>query len=389
MSEHLQVRRGPQGPVALTTPHALDDFIAEAGRARRLLLRQVPEAFTRDEWAYLMSSLDPAWLEAQVSAVFGPRAEPGDSPAWLASPRRRVAVWLPANVSLLGPLTMLAIAATGCQLRMKASTRAEDLSSAFLDELRRKTPAFAACFEQVQIARFDREDPRNAAMAGEADVRIVFGSDATARQVHTLAHPLESVALSFVDRRSEAWIEPDAVSDQTVRELVQVFAIYGQAGCTSPSRVVLLGADRAQALAFQQRLLQAWPEFVRRDVPMHTASDNVRLQQLARANGWHAVLAARHRAVVAVGGSELPRIDSGMALWIVPADLQTAAATLPRNIQTLGHAVHDPMAPQWRALAAKHGLRRWVPLRRMHHFGWTWDGEEFWRHLFRWTEFAA
>jgi hypothetical protein len=384
-----ELRHGPAGVVALHTPHVLSAYLAAAGQARKQLLREVPQAFTRDEWAYLMGALDPAWIAAQLDATFGPLATTGARPQWLARPRGRVAVWLPANVSLLGPLTLLALVASGNAVQMKASSRADDLSTAFLRAIRSRTPEFARFFDNVDIQAFGRDDARNASMAEQAQVRIVFGADETARHVHALAHPLESVALSFVNRRSEAWLEPEAVTEQTLRELVQVFAIYGQAGCTSPSRVVLLDASEKQALQVQARLLELWPLAVRRDVAMHVASDNVRLLQLARAAGWQAEMVARHRGLVAVGGPELQRLGSGLVMSLVPATLQQACATLPPHIQTIGHAVQAPQSTKWQKLVVQQQLRRWVPLRRMHHFGWVWDGEEFWRQLFRWTEFGA
>lgn len=389
MSEIIHRHQGPAGVIALALPFSLDDFCAASEAARRALLKSVPEAFTRDEWAYLLGALSADWIRAQVQAQFGPPAEASQPVQWMASPRGTVAVWLPANVSLLGPLTLLAVLASGNAVRLKASTRAVDLTSAFLVAIRTAAPALARYLDRVTIESFGRDDPRNLQMAAIAQVRIVFGGNAAAREIHALSHPLESVALSFVDRRSEAWIEPAAVTDDLLRQLIAVFAIYGQAGCTSPSRVVLLNATTEQARALRDRIIELWPSVMRRDVPMHVASETVKLLQLGRATGWDAKAVDRNKALVAVGGADLPRIGSGMALWLVPATLEQACATLPPNIQTIGHGVADAQSAAWQARIASLGVRRWVPLRRMHHFGWVWDGEEYWRQLFRWTEFAA
>lgn len=389
MSDTVMHRhQGPAGVTAVALPFALDDFCTAAEQARRALMKSVPDAFTRDEWAYLLGSLSGDTIRSQFHAVFGPPAAADAPLQWIASPRGSVAVWLPANVSLLGPLTLLALLASGNAVRLKASTRAVDLTTAFMQAVNSSAPAFARHFERVSIASFGRDDPRNREMAAQAQVRAVFGSDEAAREIHGLPQPLESVALSFVDRRSEAWIELAAVTDDTLRQLIAVFAIYGQAGCTSPSRVVLLDANPEQALVFRDRLAELWPSVVRGDVPMHVASEVTKLLHLSRAQGWNVRLVDRHKALLAVGSAELPRSSAGMALWIVPATLEQARSTLPTNIQTVGHAVLDPQAPCWQAQASHLRLRRWVPLRRMHHFGWVWDGEEYWRHLFRWTEFA-
>ena len=59
--------------------------------------------------------------------------------------------------------------------------------------------------------------------------------------VASLPHRTDSRIYIFSDRRSEAWIELSAVNDTVVETLIKVFAIYGQAGCTSPSRVSAVG----------------------------------------------------------------------------------------------------------------------------------------------------
>jgi hypothetical protein len=236
---------------------------------------------------------------------------------------------------------------------------------------------------------FSADDPRNQDMTGGSAVRIVFGSTEAASAIHALPHPADSFQLSFTDRRSEAWIEPERCNDETLRQLIKVFAIYGQAGCTSPSRVVLLNASPADALEVRDRLVALWPAVIRHRPEMNVASDNVRAWQLARAAGWDAMLVADNRAVVSVGDDALPVFPSQMELRIVTASPEEACAHLPGNIQTIGHALRDPDAMCWRDLLLQTRVARFVPLAGMHHFETFWDGQDFFAQLFAYTRMAS
>ena len=144
----------------------------------------------------------------------------------------------------LGPLTLILASLSGNPVWLKAGSRSEDLAAAFLDFCRTTLPQgpLADTFLQsrVRLDSFDRDDPRVREMAASAAVRIVFGSDEAVAAIDALPHPPESISFAFSDRRSEAWLEPSRVDDATLENLAKVFAIYGQAGCTSPRRVVLI-----------------------------------------------------------------------------------------------------------------------------------------------------
>ena len=392
MSKPVRFRSGDGHDTLVWFPFDLDRFLADATRARNALVRQVPPEFTRNEWAYLMTMLAPSHILSSIEQVFGRRVDDADGVVrWDAVPRGSVAIWAPGNVSLLAPLVMLAAIVSGNQVRLKGTSRAADLSGAFLRAVRSTVGAesFATWFSSVEHAVFDRTDSRSATWAAESSVRVVFGSDAAAQAIHGMPHQLESIGFSFTDRRSEAWIEVGAVDEAVLRDLAAVFAIYGQAGCTSPARVVLLGATRDEALLFRARLADAWPTAVRDDVEMHTASQVTRASQWAQASGWDVQSAPRHAAALAVGPVSLPRHEANHALWISWASLDEAVATAPPNLQTIGHAVRDPLNTGWQRALAHTSVRRWVPLRHMHHFGWNWDGEDWWRQLFRIREWRA
>jgi hypothetical protein len=297
-----------------------------------------------------------------------------------------VGVWLPGNVSLLGPLTMVLLSLTGNGIRMKGATGAENLTDAFLEFARAhlaEGPLRHYLERNVRFDVFDRADERNREMAARANVRIVFGSDDAASAVHSLDHPVDSVGISFADRQSEAWIEKDAVSEALLTDLIKVFAIYGQAGCTSPRRVVILGAASDEVLSIRDRVQAMWPGIIRGEPAPHVASENVMSRQCAAALGWNAVLAPRNAATLACGSAEMAAFPGQMSLAFVPADLEQGIATLPDRIQTIGYGIAAPDLDQrWWDVLGRSGIERLVPLRQMHHFGPVWDGQAFWRQTF-------
>ena len=312
-------------------------------------------------------------------------AVPDQKPNLLYRARGPIAVWLPNNVSLLGPLTLVLLSLTGQPIRLKLGSSAQDLTGAFLQYAVANLPQgeFKEYLtKQVKAEIFTREDPLQQELTKDARIRIIFGSDAAAEAIHQLPHPLESLGFSFVDRESEAWLEQGALNEQVLTTLIKVFAIYGQAGCTSPKRVILLDGSDSAVQSLRDDLLDLWPTVMAEETPMHTASANVMAEQWARALGWDARCAPRSAALLAHGTRDLPNFDALMALRIQGATRKQALADLPPNIQTIGHALESPNDPAWLKLLAGSRVRRFVDLSRMHYFGSIWDGQEFWRQCF-------
>ena len=119
---------------------------------------------------------------------------------------------------------------------------------------------------------------------------------------------------------------------------------------------------------------------------MNIASENIMARQWAAALGWDAATAPNDAATLCIGSAELPEIDSLMFLPLALGERESVTAKLPANIQTVGHALAAPPDAAWLAAIARTGIKRFVPLGQMHHFGPTWDGYEFWKGLFERVE---
>src|ERR1022692_4494115 len=113
MSEWRHTFEAPAGRVAVFLPFPLHDLIAGWSGLRAPMIRERSPAFTRDEWAYLLEFLDPGNLLRPFGVAFGDEVErEGGAVRHLARLRGQVAVWLPGNVSLLGPLTLILLSLT-------------------------------------------------------------------------------------------------------------------------------------------------------------------------------------------------------------------------------------------------------------------------------------
>ncbi len=388
MCEPLSYFESAFGRTALALPFSHSQIIAEWSGLRGAMRGTVPAGFSRDEWAYLMAFLAPENLEAPFLESFGQLVD-GGRPSRLARPRGTVAVWLPNNVSLLGPLTLILLTLTGNRILLKGGSRSQDLTGTFLSFAREHLGegALRAHLEgQVSLETFAHGDDRQRKLIDDADVRIVFGSDASAAAIHGAAPPLRGTGFSFIDRQSQAWIETGAATDEVLTNLIRVFAIYGQAGCTSPRRIILLNGTREQAMELRSRIAGLWPKVLRARPPAHIASGNTMALQWAAAVGWDAAMAGDRHAVIGVGEVSRESIDAPMFLPICPGTPEEAARQLPANIQTVGHAFVDPADPRWLRLAAKTPIKRFVPIARMHHFGPLWDGQRFWSQCFEEVE---
>lgn len=385
MSEYRHYFLGNELQTVLTLPFSLEEVVGQWSSLRRAMTTSLPEPFTRDEWAYLMAFLDRANLLAPFETTFGVSVPTSLEPQRLLRPRGMVAVWLPNNVSLLGPLLTVLLSLSGNPMWLKVGSRGENLVEPFLGFAKRHLPAGALrryLEVSVRVEAFDAVSPRNREMAEQASVRVIFGSDQAAEAVHGLPHPVDSIGISFTDRQSEAWVERPALDEATLEALVKAVAVFGQLGCTSPRRVWLLDGDRMRAQQLMARLAACWPRVIRRPAGLHIASSNVMSYHVAKALRWEAVLTASNAAVLAVGEADLPAIPGVMVLPISWAPLEAVVAALPRNIQTIGYALSYPKDERWLKVLEHSRIKRFVPVADMHRFHFTWDGVAFWAQVF-------
>lgn len=374
--------------VSIDLPHDLDALLESWGQLRRKMISSVLPGFTRTEWAYLIEFADPAKLLATFVDAFGNCTADSVHAQRLLVPLRSIALWLPNNVNLLGPLTLVLLSLLGAEVRTKTGSRHRDPCADLIRWLGKECPTgpLKEWFDRsLHIAAFDRNDPRNREMAAWADVRILFGSDLAATEIEDLPHPHASVGIYFANKSSEAWIEPGMIDETSATTLAKVFAVYGQAGCTSPKRIVVVGGSASDA----RRLAQLWADISSKGrsepLPRHTASETSMASQWARALGHEVIDLERNMGVAVLGPAAPVTVEANRALAFQWGSLDDVLATQAANLQTVGHCLRNPSADCWLDSVARSTAARYVVLGEMHHFGPIWDGIAWWQRLFRTT----
>lgn len=370
---------------AVGLPFNLDAMIEDWQRLQRAMAKAPNPAFSRTEWAYLIQFVDPNALRNVFSSAFGEQTPIGSANC-LLTPVSRVALWLPNNVSLLGPLVMVLVSLTGAEMRVKVGSRSRNLFVALLDWLRTRAsdgPLKEWLENCVTAEEFDRHDSRNADMAAWADVRILFGSDAAASGVESLPHPYASRAFYFGEKVSEAWVEASRIDRPLASELARVFSVYGQAGCTSPKRVVIIDGTEADADTLALELLNVWPTTEPEIPPRHVASEAIMADHWARAIGKRAVRLPSNAGALILEPAASITVQGHMALGLQWGSLEDTLRTQSPNIQSIGHAVAMPDHPRWQAAMARSAATRFVQLGKLHHFDGVWDGLPWWQNLFQ------
>jgi len=357
---------------------------------RLRMIRRHDAAFTRDEWAYLVQFLDPERLALPWRDSFGVSAGMAGQGMRVA-PRQRVALWLPNNVSLLGCLALVLISLTGAQVRVKAGSRGRDLCShfaAFAADSLPEGPLRDWWTQRVCIEVFDRLDARNAAMSAWADARILFGGDEAAVSVAGLPHAAGTPFLSFGHKVSEAWCSVAAAHDPAAAQaLAKAFSIYGQAGCTSPKRVVIVGGSRDDADALASGMAVHWR--VTEPPAQAHASEVVMGEQWARAQGLEARRLAHNGALLVLSPVQPARVFAHLGLQLQWGSLPDVVASGAANLQTVGHTESPQVPVGWVDAFSETAGSRFVPVSRMHDFSHVWDGLAWWKSLFRFVEVAA
>ena len=390
ISDRGQYFGGHRGVILGYFPFSPRQLIADIGALRNSMIRAHPATFTRQEWGYLISFLAPSRLTSVYERSFGTFLDypPDAGPDLIVVPRSPIGVWLPNNVSLMGPLVAILLSLTGASIEIKSGSRSEDLTRAFFQWLAGATDSDLLCqaMSRVKIDAFSRLSERNGDMAERCKVRVVFGSDEAAEAIEKLPHPVQSRGFYFSNRSSEIWLD----GDHDVAELddvLKVFMIYGRAGCTSPRRVVVLGNQR-QAEAIAESLASGLEALRSGLSEMHRASSIILDEQLARAREWRVFPDRASGALIAAGRAGQPGPEGHFSLPVVWCEEAEALETMNSNIQTVGLATRTDDAELLKRLV-KGGVSRIVPVARMHEFGPVWDSMLYWDACFDYVEVSV
>ncbi len=375
----------------IVLPYDLQLFFSSIENMRQDMIRNKLKEFTRDEWAYLLSFLSTENLWKVFLNTFGSRLSHNDSATYncIYKPRGIVTIWLPNNVSMLGPLSYIMALLSGCQVVLKIGSSGENLSTPFYEYLIMKLNSHLREYikTHTQIVTVSRDSPMLNDISYKSDVRVFFGSDDSWKNVSALKKKDSCVDIPFLDHVSEAWIEVSQVTDNLLKTFLKVFNIYGQAGCTSPKKLVLIGGSSSDAKIIRQNIISLWDQkTIPKNITPHIASQNLLAHQRALALGYDSLIADQNSAVFAVGDENKKYFSSYFFLPIFTGSLDWAINQLPANIQTIGLASPKDMELHMVGKLVNTNVKRVVGIDKMHHFGQFWDGYEYWRSFFECIE---
>jgi hypothetical protein len=326
------------------------------------------------------------WLRQSNIRALATRAAGAGGPV-RSMARGTVAHFLPGNTPLLGvytwSLSFLCGNRTVLRLSSRASDQELDVYSKVLDLLAEQG---AAASTRIVVCESDGEEMR--AVSAAADVRLIWGSDATVEAVRRLPASAACHDVTFGDRRSLAAIGARSLlnlSDGQVRSLATRFvgdvAWSLHQACSAPRSLVWVG-DAPTCEAAAQRFAAALETIENplvSNLPAGGHLDRLTWAQLSVAEGRaHRYLTLRN-GLTLLDGSTVERPDgtwpAGLVGQSTVSSLAEVAAALSANSQTLAlfgftkadvDALFDQVEPGT--------LRRLVAIGDSHRFGPVWDG---------------
>ncbi len=191
------------------------------------------------------------WMRRSHLAELRGQFQALTSPGTLRVPRGLVFHLPPSNVDTIFMYSWLLAALVGNQnvvrlprLRNEAvTTMCQTLNDVLAtDEFSHLVPAFA-------VVGYGHEADITAAISARADVRVIWGGNATVARIRAIPLPPRSVELTFADRYSLAAIHAGAYLNgdprkraQLVEDFVSDTFPFDQGACSSPQLVVWCGS---------------------------------------------------------------------------------------------------------------------------------------------------
>jgi hypothetical protein len=251
-------------------------------------------------------------------------------------------------------------------------------------------PAFARLNRATTLVSHPHDEEIGRALSLAADLRIVWGGDATVRTIRAMPLRPDAVEMVFPDRRSLAVAVAagylgldDAGRDGLAERLYRDAYGFDQQACSSPLLLAWVGEGGVAARA----AADFWPRLAdqvrRRGSGVSIGTALARMTEAARLSlDGEAVRISRFGNEVVVAGGDPARIRDGGAggglfQEIVLTSLEDLAGLVDRKVQTIGHFGFD--AGELRRLARRlngRGGDRLVPIGTALDFSHLWDGQD-------------
>jgi hypothetical protein len=374
-----QVRRvGLAAPFDELTVRFCTDLSAE------LIAGRVPQVVALGYWlrASSIRRLEHAFRALESDSV-------------LLVPRGLVFHVTPANVDTVFVYSWVLSMLVGNANIVRVSSRSTDIQGRLLQGIARaiSEPAYESLAARNRIVVTPHDDATARTLSAAADVRVVWGGNATVEHFRQFELPVRGRDVTFPNRHSLAVLDVDAVTgadDDEIASLADRFFNdaywFDQGACSSP-RLVLwraptAGSDRIDRA--RERFKEAVSAAIgRRSYEAQTGMAINKLafalQQASTADGFQIDTRSNEATWVLIpsmGAYDRDNCGGGLFFEYVSSDLAGDLANLVTT-QDQTAATYGIDQGDLRDLAQHlngRGIDRWVPIGRALEFESVWDG---------------
>lgn len=308
----------------------------------------------------------------------------------------------PANVDTLfmysWALSLLAGNRNLVRLTTRNSPAIETLVTCLQSVLTR--PGFERLAAGNAFVRYDHDAAISGGISALADVRIIWGGDATVAQIRALAAKPDTRDIAFPDRQSlaviaaSAWLsESPREQQQLARQFCNDALIFDQLACSSPRLVCWVGeptACQTASAAFWVAVTEqgrARGEFDNPAVFMRHLGALSEFAAQVPGLRLQGPLQGNRPTVLELVPEQLATLQEpvggGFFLNLALAELSDLLPLLGPQEQTLSYFGFEPAALRALAQRVQQGLHRIVPIGQALAFGPLWDGYELLSELTR------
>jgi hypothetical protein len=311
----------------------------------------------------------------------------------LLVPRGRVFHVTPANVDTMFAYSWLLALLTGNVNVVRLSNRETELGRRLLDIVATvlDRPQFAQVRLSNRLIRTAHDDRVAAGLSSIADVRVIWGGDATVDYFRQFPLPYHAREVTFPNRHSLALVDAAAVrscGDKELAALADRFFNdafwFDQAACSSPRLIVWRAAPGDDADDARRRFHAAVAGAVhRRALEIETGLAITKLvfafRRAAARDGLHVETASNE--ITWIDLPDLAAYDrdhsgGGLFFEVVTSDLSGDLEALvgPRDQTAVCYGLDRGTLEELARALNGRGIDRFVPVGRALEFSSTWDG---------------
>ena len=293
----------------------------------------------------------------------------------------------PSNVPVNFAYSMAAalLAGNACVVRASSKPFAQtDIICGCIRELLAQE-RYSAMAEYVTVVRYPRSRDINDMLSSLCDVRVIWGGDATVREVRCSPLPPRSIDITFSDRYSIAVFDAEAVlsaKPSLAHDFYNDTYLYDQNACTSPRLIYWLGSEEICERAAEhfwdmvhEHILGRYDPEPVISVDKFTAACRLAVSQDTRVIPMPDQLISRLRVKSLSRELEKYRCAGGSFIEYQDTSLDALEGLVSPELQTVSY--YGDLSGRLRSFVTErrlNGIDRIVPVGKTADFDTVWDG---------------